>query len=149
MSSSAFVSLAVGVLLWTRASNDCSGISCYLSRALAVAIASSACLLLYRVILYPFYLSPLRHLPSPKQGPFYKRLLRENTYEDLVRWVNEIPNNGLIRYYGFFNAERVLVTTSQGCKDVLQTQGYNYIKLPWALEVMGQIGPQGVLVAPP
>src|SRR5690606_9841796 len=71
------------------------------------------------------------------------------TYEQLVEWINQVPNDGLVRYLGFLNAERVLVTTPRGCKEVLQTQGYNYIKLPWALEVMGQIAPHGILVAPP
>jgi hypothetical protein len=77
------------------------------------------------------------------------RFLKEPDYETKLKWMNEIPNEGLIRYFGLLNAERVLVTTPQGCKDVLQTQGYNYIKLPWALEVMGQFGPRGILVAPP
>jgi hypothetical protein len=116
---------------------------------IAIAIACTAWLLFYHIILYPFNLSPLRHLPSPKQAPLRHRLLEEASYEKLVQWINEVPNDGLIRYYGFLNAERVLVTTPQGCKDVLQIQAYNYIKLPWALEVMGQFGPRGILVAPP
>ncbi len=68
----------------------------------------------------------------------------------LCKWAEEVPNNGLIRYFGIFNREQVLVTRPQGCKEVLQTQGYNYIKFPWALEIMGQVtGTLGLLVAPP
>ena len=138
-----------GALIWAQGSRECLGPMCYLSRGLAIAIACFTWLLIYHVVLYPFYLSPLRHLPSPKQPPFHRRLLSDPSYKTLVRWVNEVPNDGLIRFYGRLNAEQVLVTTPQGCKEVLQTQAYNYIKLPWALEVMGQWGPQGILVAPP
>lgn len=67
----------------------------------------------------------------------------------LVKWMNEVPNNGLIRYHGLFNQERIFVTTAQGSKEVLQTHAYDYIKYPWALEVMGAVTRLGVLVAPP
>ncbi|KFH45382.1 Cytochrome p450 protein [Hapsidospora chrysogenum ATCC 11550] len=141
---------AVGTLLWAQASRQCAGFaSCYLTRAVVIAVACIAWLLLYHIVLYPSFLSPLRRLPSPKQAPFRRRWLSEPTYEQLVEWINQVPNDGLIRYLGFLNAERILVATPRGCKDVLQTQGYNYIKLPWALEVMGQIAPHGILVAPP
>jgi hypothetical protein len=63
--------------------------------------------------------------------------LTEPDYDKLIEWINEIPNDGLIRCYGFLGSGRLLVTTPKGCKEVLQTQGYNYIKLPWALEIMG------------
>lgn len=149
MFSAALGTFVVGAVLWASLSKQCLEPTCHLSRGIAIAIACSTGLLFYNIVLYPFYLSPLRHLPSPKQLPLHRRLLDEASYGTLVKWINEIPNDGLIRYYGFLNAERVLVTTPQGCKDVLQTQGYNYIKLPWALEVMGQFAPRGILVAPP
>jgi cytochrome P450 len=140
---------AVGAVLWAQLSQLSSTPASHLARAALIAAAVSAWLFLYHVILYPLYLSPLRHLPSPKQPPLRRRLLGDPKYETLVRWINDIPNDGLIRYHGFMNAERILVTTPQGCKDVLQGQAYSYIKLPWALEVMGQFGPLGILVAPP
>ncbi|KAH7017958.1 cytochrome P450 [Microdochium trichocladiopsis] len=142
----------LGAILVTqiRGSEKCSSfLSCYVLPAIAIATVHCLCLAFYHIILYPFYLSPLRHLPHPKQRPLHQRFLSEPGYRRLVSWTNDVPNDGLIRYYGLLNAERVLVTNPQGCKDVLQTQAYNYIKLPWALEVMGQIAPQGILVSPP
>ncbi|KFA69253.1 hypothetical protein S40285_07421 [Stachybotrys chlorohalonatus IBT 40285] len=139
-----------GSVLWAQLrGTQCTGTSCYLVSALTIAAIHSVCLAVYHVIIYPNYLSPLRHLPGPKAPPLSKRLFSEPSYDRLVKWINEIPNDGLIRYNGFLNAERILVTTPLGCKEVLQTQGYNYIKLPWALEVMGQFAPRGILVAPP
>lgn len=149
MLSAALGTFVVGALVWAQASRQCQGPFCYITRGIAIAIACSTWLFFHHVVLYPLFLSPLRHLPSPKQAPFYRRLLSYPRHETLVRWMNEIPNDGLIRFHGPFNSEQVLVTTPQGCKEVLQTQAYNYIKLPWALEVMGQFGPQGILVSPP
>ncbi|KAH7322595.1 cytochrome P450 [Stachybotrys elegans] len=144
------VASAAGAVVWANArSHTCTSfLTCYVVPACASLAVCSALTLAYHLV-YPVYLSPLRHLPSPRQPPLHRRLMSEPSYERLIKWINEIPNDGLIRYYGFLNAERVLVTTPQGCKDVLQTQGYNYIKLPWALEVMGQFAQQGILVAPP
>lgn len=140
----------VGALLWAQTRGDrCNSALCYLLSVLAFAFIHLICLAVYHIVLYPTYLSPLRYLPSPKQAPLLQRLLTEPDYDKLIEWINEIPNDGLIRYYGFLGSERLLVTTPQGCKEVLQTQGYNYIKLPWALEIMGQFAPQGILVAPP
>lgn len=150
MVSTSTATWSLGAVAWGFWARDCSGLPSYLARGLAVYAACCGWLLLYHTVLYPIYLSPLRHLPSPEQGPLYRRLLTgDPSFETLVKWINEIPNDGLIRYQGFFNAERILVTTSQGCKEVLQSQAYNYIKLPFALEVMGQFGPQGILVSPP
>jgi hypothetical protein len=140
-----------GSVLWAqiRGGDKCTGPSCYVVSAVVFALIHALCLGLYHVVLYPLFLSPLRYLPSVEQGPFWRRLLTEPDYDVLVHWINNVPNQGMIRYYGFLNAERILITTPLGCKEVLQTQGYNYVKLPWALEVMGQFAPQGILVAPP
>jgi cytochrome P450 len=140
----------LGSLVWAQTrGSQCDGPACYVLSAAAFACVHLLCLAIYHVVLYPLLLSPLRGLPSPPQPPWYRRILADPDYDQLVEWINEIPNDGLIRYYGFFNAERLLVTTPNGCKEVLQTQAYNYIKLPWALEVMGQFARQGILVAPP
>lgn len=150
MSSTTTIGTSViGAVLWAQLTKQPSGPVSYLARGALIAAACSVWLFLYHVILYPLLLSPLRHLPSPRQPPLHRRLMGEPSHEKLVRWINEIPNDGLIRYHGFLNAERILVTTAGGCREVLQSQGYNYIKLPWALEVMGQFGPLGILVAPP
>ena len=138
----------IGSALWSHQIAQCSGLSCYLFPFITIFASQTLSLAVYNVVLYPFYLSPLRHLPHPKQPSLRHRFLKEPGHRLLRAWINEIPNNGLIRYYGLFNRERVFVTRPSGCKEVLQLQGYNYSKFPWALEIMGQVIPLSVVVAP-
>ncbi|KAF6819839.1 cytochrome p450 [Colletotrichum plurivorum] len=42
-------------------------------------------------------LSSFRTLPSPSQGPFWKRLLYEPRLPEIEQWVDTIPNKGVIR----------------------------------------------------
>ncbi|KAL1304890.1 hypothetical protein AAFC00_003808 [Neodothiora populina] len=39
-----------------------------------------------------------------------------------------IPNDGMIRYLGLLNTERILLTSPQGIAECLQTNPYNYVK---------------------
>ena len=39
-----------------------------------------------------------------------------------------MPNSGLVRYFGIFNQERLLITTSDGVRDVLVTNPYHFHK---------------------
>ena len=48
---------------------------------------------LWRIVLAPSF-SPFNDLPTPDQGPWYKRFLREPHPGDLELWINEIPNDG-------------------------------------------------------
>lgn len=52
------------------------------------------------------------------------------------RFAENIPNNGLIRYYGFLNQERLLVTSPRGLGEILVQQGYDFSKtfaLKWSI----------------
>ncbi|MCJ1272697.1 hypothetical protein MMC21_000484 [Puttea exsequens] len=80
----------------------------------------------YNVLVYP-RISPLRHLPTPGQKSL-RRLFKEPTPWLFEQWMKEIPNSGLIRYFGIFNQERLLLTTSEGVRDVLVTNPYHYHK---------------------
>ncbi|KIX04895.1 uncharacterized protein Z518_05766 [Rhinocladiella mackenziei CBS 650.93] len=66
-----------------------------------ILIAILASLLLYGLFIEPLS-DPLRHLPSPEQPPFFKRFLREPDLHKLEQRMREIPDDGLIRYYGFW-----------------------------------------------
>jgi hypothetical protein len=91
--------------------------------AVALWIAHGA----YKIFVYPF-LSPFRHLPTPDQGTIWKRLFTEPDTSDFLRWANSVPNDGLIRYFGILNLERLHVTKTQGLVQLLQKDTYLYKK---------------------
>ncbi|EXJ59060.1 hypothetical protein A1O7_06491 [Cladophialophora yegresii CBS 114405] len=116
------------------------------SFVLLTALLQLVLLLLWAVYVAP-RLSPLRKLPLASQGPWWSTFLLEPTPEDLERFMNETANSGLIRYFGVFHGERLLVTKSQGTKEMMLLQAYNYDKLPLATKLIGQVTGRGLLVA--
>ncbi|KAI4118277.1 MAG: hypothetical protein LQ338_007431 [Usnochroma carphineum] len=63
------------------------------------------------------------------------------------RWLNEIPNEGLIRYLNAFNNERLLVTSSKALGEVLVTKNYDFIKPAMVREGLGRVLGVGLLLA--
>ena len=92
-------------------------------------------------------LSPLRRFPLASQGPWWKTFLLEPVPTDLQRFMNETPNDGLIRYFGVFHSERLLLTKPQATKDMMLLQPYNYNKIPVVKKLIGQLTGPGVIVA--
>ncbi|KAF6802715.1 cytochrome p450 [Colletotrichum sojae] len=74
------------------------------------------------------FLSSFRTLPSPSQGPLWKRLLHEPRLPEIEHWIDTIPNKGLIRYHGLFNRERVFVMSPEAAKEFLSTGAYKFVK---------------------
>ena len=71
----------------------------------------------YGIFLAPRF-SANKHLPTVQQGPVLARLFKEPNSIDFLRWIEEIPNDGLIRFHGVLNGERILITTTEGTKVV-------------------------------
>jgi hypothetical protein len=91
--------------------------------AVALWIAHGA----YKIFVYPFF-SPYCHLPTPDQGTVWKRLFTEPDTSDFLKWANQVPNDGLIRYFGILNDERLHVTNTKGLVQLLQKDTYLYKK---------------------
>ncbi|KAK7887926.1 hypothetical protein LTR67_009320 [Exophiala xenobiotica] len=106
---------------------------------------------IYGVLIYPHFISPLRHLPSVPGGSLFSgqwsTLVKEPSGIPPRRWANEIPNNGLIRYLHLFNRERLLLTSPQALSEVLTTKSYDFIKPKLLTEGIGQVLGVGVLLA--
>ena len=81
-----------------------------------------SCTGVYIILIYPYYLSPLRHLPTAPQKPLRKRIFKEPNAFHFERWINEMPNAEIIRYFGFLNGERLFMTTPAGLNQVLRQQ---------------------------
>ncbi|KPM45472.1 hypothetical protein AK830_g1012 [Neonectria ditissima] len=101
--------------------------------------------------IYPLCVSPLRHLPEPSNNHWLygqgKRIIAEPSGIPMREWVNEIPNDGLIRYRGLLNQERLLIVSPKALAEVLSTNNYAFAKpsqIRWSL---GRILGVGVLLA--
>jgi hypothetical protein len=91
--------------------------------------------------------SPLKHLPAPKQGFFLSRLLTEPNALEMERWIDEIPNDGLIRYYGQWNKERFLIATPKAARDLLALAAYKSVKAADVRRMVTNVGgPEGLLI---
>ena len=73
--------------------------------------------------------------------------MKEPTGVPIARWVNSIPNEGLIRYRMLFNQERLLVTSPKAIGEVLVTKNYDFEKPPELKVGLGRILGIGILVA--
>lgn len=61
--------------------------------------------------------------------------------------VNTVPNDGLIRYLGLLNQERLLVVSPKALAEVLVTKNYDFIKPPMMRFGLGRILGIGILLA--
>jgi cytochrome P450 len=86
----------------------------------------------YQWMIYPRYVSPLRHLPGPKGGSLFMGHFFENLKnapgKQFQTWLTEIPNDGIIRYLDIFNSERILPVSPAALADVLVTRNYDFEK---------------------
>ncbi|KAK7952467.1 Cytochrome P450 [Apiospora aurea] len=107
--------------------------------------------IVWNVILYPKLFSPLRHLPSPPGGSFWNghfdAINKHPTGIPMREWINTVPNNGLIRYAGIFNQERIMPTSPKALADVLVTRSYDFEKPSQVRNSIGRILGIGVLLA--
>jgi hypothetical protein len=79
----------------------------------------------WNVVIYPKLFSPLRHLPTPDDNAFFsgqtKRVFREASGRPMRYWIENVKNDGLIKYAVWFR-ERVLVTNPKTLAEVLVTK---------------------------
>lgn len=107
--------------------------------------------MIYAIFLYPFYFSPLRHLPTPKGNHWLfghaPRIVKEPNGAPTRDWIVSVPNDGLLRYFWFFNIERVVVVSPQAMAEVLVTKNYTFPKPSRVRESIARVLGFGVLLA--
>lgn len=105
----------------------------------------------WAVLLYPRFVSPMRHLPMPAGGSWWnghwKAITENASGKPMIKWVQDVPNNGLIRYYGMFNAERLLITSPKALGEVLTTRNYDFVKPAHLANFLSRLLGVGVLLA--
>ncbi|KAF1809744.1 cytochrome P450 [Eremomyces bilateralis CBS 781.70] len=106
---------------------------------------------IWKLFLYPHIFSPLRYLPKVPGGSLiagqFPTILRDPNGVPMERWINEIPNEGLILYHHMFNNERVLVTSPKALAEVLVAKSYTFIKPDQLRRGLGQVLGFGILLA--
>ncbi|OCL03967.1 cytochrome P450 [Glonium stellatum] len=106
----------------------------------------------YNIFIYPFYRSPLRHLPGPKDGHFllgqeYKLYKANGPHELQLSWMRQWPDAPFIRYLSIANKEILLVNSLQAHREVLQTKCYEFEKPEFFRRIIGEIVGVGLLFA--
>jgi hypothetical protein len=119
---------------------------------LAIFIAIFAARAAYRLWIYPTFLSPLRHLPGPKDHHFLlghaiKQFLSGDPNEPYLSWVRKWPDTQMIRYFTFGNSEAVLVTGLDAFRDVLSVKPYSFVKPELYKRLLGPIVGKGLVFA--
>jgi hypothetical protein len=62
-------------------------------------------------------------------------------------WIDSVPNDGLIRYLGMLNQERIFPTSPKALAEVLVQRNYEFIKPRNVREGIGRILGVGILLA--
>ncbi|KAF2672057.1 cytochrome P450 [Microthyrium microscopicum] len=121
------------------------------TNAILISLAALVCGHIYQIFVYPFYFSPLRHLPEPQGGKFpwaHAAILgKVANGEAYKHWVNSIPNDGLIRFRVLLNQERILLSSPAAVREVLVTKCYDFDKDFQSNSLVREILGNGLLLA--
>ncbi|KAK3352674.1 cytochrome P450 3A5 [Lasiosphaeria hispida] len=123
-----------------------------LPQFLAYFIAQYALVKLYRLAVFPHFVSPLRNVPGPKDGHILigqmKNILGEKTpVGRYVKWGNDFPGVPFVRFFDLANKEVLLVNTPEAHKELLQTYCYAFVKPAILFRYVGDITGRGLLFA--
>lgn len=84
----------------------------------------------YRLLIYPYFLNPLRHLPTIPGRPHVKIIFDNPRGRIPLEWIRTVPNEGLIHFRNVFSQSMLLVTNHQALLDVMSSRTYDFEK-PW------------------
>lgn len=105
----------------------------------------------YKLVVYPFYLSPLRHLPHPPRGfwPIVGHgllIFGRPPGQPFLQLLKETKNDGLIHFRGFLHNDRLLLAGPAAIADVLVHRSYDFEKPPWARNFLRKFLGDGLLM---
>ncbi|KAJ9210545.1 hypothetical protein DTO166G4_7857 [Paecilomyces variotii] len=146
----AILSFSLGILL-VQHKPEYSVRESYFLTALSIFFTTLVGRIVYTTILYPEFFTPLRHIQTPKGRSWLKgntqSLFIESPGSRCLRWMEEMPDAELIRYYLVGNMERVLVVSPKALSEVLTLKSYDFRKPDLARISLERITGNGVLLA--
>ncbi|KAH7399149.1 cytochrome P450 [Phaeosphaeria sp. MPI-PUGE-AT-0046c] len=117
----------------------------------AFLLCNLSIFLVYRLIVYPFILNPLKHLPQARGFlPIIGHeitMFRRPPGEPSRKAMLEVDNDGLILTRGFLHDNKLIVTTPAALADVLVHKSYDMEKPPWTRSFLRKFLGDGLLVA--
>ncbi|OCK81565.1 putative P450 monooxygenase [Lepidopterella palustris CBS 459.81] len=121
------------------------------AQLLIFLVLSFGCWATWLILIYPFFISPLRHLPRPKGGSYplighgYLMFSRPpGNY--LLEFIKEVPNDGIICFRGFLHVDRLVLTDPKSLADVLVHNSYDFEKPIWVRNFLRQFLGDGLLM---
>ncbi|KAJ6100465.1 hypothetical protein N7499_000095 [Penicillium canescens] len=86
---------------------------------------------LYGIIIWPFFLNPLRHLPKVPGLMNHASIIFDSPRGRMpLHWMKTIPNEGLIHMRDMICKSYVIATNHQALLDIMSTNTYDFEK-PW------------------
>jgi cytochrome P450 len=118
---------------------------------LLVSVITALAKLVYNMVLYPDFFTPIKHIPTPATRSWLKGNTRsifiESPFAQMRKWQKEVPNDGLIRYYITGNLERILLTKPKALSELLVYKVYDFPKPEFIRSNLAPItGEHGVLL---
>ncbi|PLB45592.1 cytochrome P450 [Aspergillus steynii IBT 23096] len=90
--------------------------------------------IVYKLLIYPQFLSPLRSLPQPKGGyPLLGHALsrfQQPLGKTYLHFMNTVPNQGLILFRDLFHTDHLLLTSPEALAEILIRKPYHFEKPP-------------------
>ncbi|KAH9845215.1 pisatin demethylase / Cytochrome-P450 monooxygenase [Teratosphaeria destructans] len=112
----------------------------------SLSLLSWALVIVVGTLLWRPRRSALHHIPCPDQGFFLYRLFHEPTVRELEQWSDEVPHQGLIRYYGLWNQERIFAASPEAARDLLVVDAYKTVKPELQHILADNISSKGLLI---
>ncbi|KAL6709911.1 hypothetical protein ACN47E_000696 [Coniothyrium glycines] len=105
----------------------------------------------WEIVVYPLFLSPLRHLPQAPDAHVllgnFGRIFKDPSGEPQRDWIDNVPNEGVIYYRWLFNEPRVLITNPKALGEVLVQRNYEFVKPERIRNGLGRLLGVGILLA--
>ncbi|KAF2873282.1 cytochrome P450 3A4 [Massariosphaeria phaeospora] len=106
---------------------------------------------IYHLIIYPFFLSPLRHLPQPRRGfiPIVGHglsMFSQPPGNGHLKMMKNTAYDGIVYYRGLFHADRIIVASPAAIADILVHKSYDFQKPPLVISFLRQFLGDGLLM---